>query len=162
MHNAIEKCPVCQHDLVITQLSCTNCDTKINGNYQHKQGPFSVLNEEQTNFLLSFVKCEGRFNRMEGELGLSYPTLRNRFNEIVKILGGNPQEELRPLNKEDRIIILNILENDIITLQEAQTLLKTKTYIKSLDVRKELVWNALEEGEINAEEAVIMLKEELE
>lgn len=161
MHNAIEKCPVCQHDLMITQLSCTNCDTKINGHYQIKQGPFSVLNDEQTNFLLSFVKCEGRFNRMEGELGLSYPTLRNRFNEIVKILGGNPQAELKPLRKEERMMILSILEDDIISLQEAQSLLKTKTVLTSLEERAE-IFEELAASAITAEDAEKMLRSELE
>jgi hypothetical protein len=161
MHNAIEKCPVCQHDLIITQLSCTNCDTKINGHYQHKQGPFSVLNEEQTNFLLSFIKCEGRFNRMEGELGLSYPTLRNRFNEIVKILGGNPQAELKPLRKEERMMILSILEDDIITLQEAQSLLKAKTALTSLEERA-AIFEELAASAITAEDAEKMLRSELE
>lgn len=161
MHNAIEKCPVCQNDLFITQLSCTNCDTTINGAYRHKQGPFSALTDEQTKFLLSFVQCEGRFNRMEGELGLSYPTLRNRFNEIVKVLGGNPQAGLKPISKDERMKILSILEMEKITLQEAQTLLKTKTSILSIEERN-AIWEELKEGEITAKEAEKMLRNEVE
>ena len=161
MHNAIEKCPVCQNDLYITQLSCSSCDTKINGHYQHKQGPFSALNEDQTKFLLSFIQCEGRFNRMEGELGLSYPTLRNRFNEIVKVLGGNPQAEVKPLRKEERMKILSILENDVINLEEAQILLKVKTTINSIEERH-AIWEELSVGEITAKEAEKKLRNELD
>ena len=44
-------------------------------------------------FLLTFVRCEGKLNRMEEEMKLSYPTLRNRLNEIVRALGYEPGKE---------------------------------------------------------------------
>jgi hypothetical protein len=48
-------------------------------------------------FLLTFVKCEGRLNRMEDEMNLSYPTLRSRLTEIVRALGYEPGKDEVPL-----------------------------------------------------------------
>ena len=55
--------------------------------------PFSALNPEQLQFVVTFVRCEGRFNRMEEELKLSYPTLRSRFNDILAAMGFEPGKE---------------------------------------------------------------------
>jgi hypothetical protein len=59
---------------------------------------------------------------MEEELGLSYPTLRNRFNEILRSLGFEPGREEAPvrLTAEDRMRILDELAEGLITSEEAQ------------------------------------------
>jgi hypothetical protein len=36
------------------------------------------------------VRCEGKLNRMEKEVGLSYPTLRNRLVEVIQAMGFEP------------------------------------------------------------------------
>jgi hypothetical protein len=41
-------------------------------------------------------------NRVETELGLSYPTLRNRLHEIIRTLGYEPGKEESPEVAEDR------------------------------------------------------------
>jgi hypothetical protein len=123
-----EKCPVCDSELVVTGLVCTRCDTKIEGHFQSRSNPFTKLNPEQQQFLLSFVQCEGKFNRLEEELNLSYPTLRNRFSEIVQILGFQPPKSdagNKP-NEEARREILEQLEQGVITPQEARDKLMGK------------------------------------
>ena len=132
MYTQPEKCPVCQSELIITGLACMRCDTRIEGHFQSFSNPFSKLNAEQQQFLLSFVRCEGKFNRLEEELSLSYPTLRNRFNEIVQILGFQPNKEeaTSKLGEEIRRQILEELEQGTITAQEARDKLLGKKNIK--------------------------------
>lgn len=128
MYAQPEKCPVCQAELIVTGLACQRCGTTIEGTFQSRSNPFSRLNAEQQQFLLSFVRCEGKFNRLEEELNLSYPTLRNRFNEIVQILGFQPSKEepaTRPGNEERRKI-LEELEQGLITPQVARERLAGK------------------------------------
>ena len=36
------------------------------------------------------MRNEGKLNRMEDELGLSYPTIRSRLHEIIRTLGYEP------------------------------------------------------------------------
>jgi len=34
-----------------------------------------------------FVRLEGKLNRLQEELGLSYPAVRNRLHEVIRAMG---------------------------------------------------------------------------
>lgn len=124
MHPVLSQCPVCKSDLTITRLHCRTCDTAIEGEFF--SGPFAQLTREQLSFVETFVRCEGKLNRMEGELGLSYPTIRNRLHEIIRALGYEPggEEEARSgLSEVERQQILEDLNQGKITAEEAMHLL---------------------------------------
>lgn len=128
MYQPLAKCPVCKNDLFITRLHCPHCDTTIEGEYSGTGNPFAALTPEQLQFVVSFVKCEGRLNRMESEMNLSYPTLKNRFNDILRTLGFEPGREdltYRP-SAEERRQILEDLDSGKITSAEAQNRLAGK------------------------------------
>lgn len=145
MNPLLSECPVCHTPLVVKRLVCPACDTAVEGNFYPPSGgeaggsggpfspeqlarlaPFARLSVEQLDFVLAFLRCEGRFNRLEEELNLSYPTLRNRFDEIVKALGYElPKEEPAPsFHAEDRKRILEDLEMGRISPQEAKRQLR--------------------------------------
>jgi hypothetical protein len=121
MYPILSRCPVCSSELMVTRLYCAQCNTTVKGHFHPSANPFAPLNSEQLQFLLTFIRCEGRFNRMEEELGLSYPTLRNRFNEVLRALGFEPGKEEVPvrLSAEDRLRILDELAQGLITPEEA-------------------------------------------
>jgi hypothetical protein len=97
----------------------------VEGHFQPQSSPFADLTDEQMNFVLTFIRCEGRFNRMEEKLNLSYPTLRNRLYEVIRILGFEPGKDEEPtLSPEDRRRILDDLEQGKITPLQAQQLLQ--------------------------------------
>jgi len=145
MNQILTKCPVCGGDLVVTRLHCPACKTTIEGSFQPAGGgalgaftteqlkwlmPFSRLNTEQLQFILTFVRCEGRFNRMEDELKLSYPTLRNRMNETLRAMGYEPARDETQVppptlpTPAERKQILDDLDKGVITLAEARRRLK--------------------------------------
>jgi hypothetical protein len=126
MNKMINKCPVCGADLAVTKLYCVNCNTSIEGHFIAEHTPFGHLTPEQMQFLLTFVRCEGKLNRMEEEMKLSYPTLRNRLNEIVRALGYEPgkEEVPQPLSADDRRQILEDLDQGKITWEQAQAKLR--------------------------------------
>lgn len=125
MQKLPEKCPICKSEILVTRIFCPRCDSIIEGHFQPKSGPFSDLSEEQINFVLTFVRCEGRFNRMEEELNLSYPTLRNRLYDVIRALGYEPGKDEEPtLSAEDRRRILDELEQGKISPLQAQQLLQ--------------------------------------
>lgn len=126
MNKMINKCPVCGADLAVTKLYCVNCNTSIEGHFIAEHTPFGHLTPEQMQFLLTFVRCEGKLNRMEEEMKLSYPTLRNRLNEIVRALGYEPgkEETPQPLSADDRRQILEDLDQGKITWEQAQARLR--------------------------------------
>ncbi len=126
MYPQLSKCPVCGEDLTVTRLHCRHCDTTLEGHFSQVTGPFSQLSQDQQDFILAFVRCEGRFTRLEEELNLSYPTLRNRLNEVIRSLGFEPRKEETPesLSSDKRREILDGLAQGNITPVEAQRLLR--------------------------------------
>lgn len=131
IHRILRNCPVCGEELSVTRLHCSACDTTIEGHYSHAASPFAMLNNEQTQFLLAFIRCEGRFTRLEQELNLSYPTLRNRLGDILHVMGFEPdKEEAAPaqqrLSVEERRRILDELAAGKISFAEAQGRLRNQ------------------------------------
>ena len=118
------KCPICGGDVTDTRIHCRDCDTTIEGRFE--AGPFSQLTREQLEFVETFVRCEGKINRMEDEIGLSYPTIRNRLHEIIRALGYEPGAgELNiGMTDQERQRILEDLDKGLIGAQEAMQLLK--------------------------------------
>jgi hypothetical protein len=78
-------CPVCEGELQVTHLRCTTCGTGLEG--QFSVGRFGRLTREQMYLLESFLRARGNLRDMERELGISYPTVRNRVEALVKALG---------------------------------------------------------------------------
>jgi hypothetical protein len=119
-------CPICGGQVTVTRLYCPECDTTIEGRFTNQ--PFTQLSVEQYQFIETFVRCEGKINRMEAELGLSYPTIRNRLHEVIRALGYEPGggEELEGITDERRQDILESLENGKISAEEALRLLQEK------------------------------------
>jgi hypothetical protein len=126
MNKILSKCPVCGGDLAVTKLFCIHCNTSIEGHFVPEINPFRNLSADQMQFLLTFVKCEGRLNRMEEEMKLSYPTLRNRLTDIVRALGFEPGKDDIPqsLSVEERRQILEDLDTGKIGWEEAQARLR--------------------------------------
>ncbi|MFZ5884142.1 MAG: DUF2089 domain-containing protein [Chloroflexota bacterium] len=123
MHPAPSRCPVCQSELTVTRLQCASCDTSIEGRFT--SGPFGHLSPEYVDFIVTFVRCEGKINRMEQELGLSYPTIRNRLHEVIRALGYEPgKEETVEISVERRNAVLEELEAGRISADEAMRILR--------------------------------------
>jgi hypothetical protein len=62
---------------------------------------------------------------MEQELGLSYPTIRNRLHEVIRTLGFEPgKDEVMEISAEKRSTVLEDLETGRISPDEAMRLLR--------------------------------------
>jgi hypothetical protein len=122
MKTALSKCPICEGDLTVTRLHCDTCDTTIEGRFAN--GAFAGLAPEQLDFIETFVRVEGKMNRMADEMGLSYPTLRNRLHEIIRALGYEPgKDETADVPDEKRREVLEKLDSGNISAEEAMRLL---------------------------------------
>lgn len=74
-------CPSCGEALRVQTMQCTACDTQIVG--QYALSPLIALREEDQTFVLNFVMCSGSLKEMASLMGLSYPTVRNRLDDII-------------------------------------------------------------------------------
>jgi hypothetical protein len=118
MYAALNRCPVCKSELTVTRLHCPACDTSVEGRFT--TGQFANLAPEQIEFIVTFVRCEGKINRMEQEIGLSYPTIRNRLHEVIRALGFEPgRDESAEVDQEKRSTILADLEAGKISADDA-------------------------------------------
>ncbi len=120
------RCPLCGGEITVTRFHCQDCDTTIEGHFT--SGPFSQLTPDQLDFVETFIRCEGKIKSMESELGLSYPTLRNRLLEVIRALGFEPGggEEPAGLSDVERQSILEDLDAGRITAEQAMQYLKEK------------------------------------
>jgi hypothetical protein len=123
MRSAPTLCPICQSELEVVRLHCPSCDTSLEGHFA--MGQFSNLSQEQMEFVFTFVRCEGKINRMEQELGLSYPTIRNRLHEVIRALGYEPgKDEPIEISPDKRSAILADLEAGKISAEDAMRILR--------------------------------------
>ncbi len=91
MYPVPTECPVCHDDLLVTRLACRNCDTGLEGRFA--MGRLFQLSTEQLHFVEVFIRCEGKINRVQDDLGISYPTVRSRLDEVVRALGYEVKEK---------------------------------------------------------------------
>ncbi len=120
MYPILGACPVCGETLAVTRLHCRNCDTSIEGHFA--VGAFDRLAPDHLAFAEAFIRNDGKLNRMEGELGLSYPTLRARLNDLKRAMGYEADGEEPPapgLSDEERRQLLDDLASGKLSAEDA-------------------------------------------
>lgn len=117
-------CPICGGEIEVTRFHCGHCDSTVEGHFEI--GRFLRLSSEQLQFVAVFVRCEGKLNRMESEMGMSYPTLRSRLLEVIRAMGFEPgrEEPIVRISDEERLRVLNELEHGRIKPDEAMRILQ--------------------------------------
>ncbi len=114
-------CPVCGGQLKVEKYKCLSCGTEITGNFEICE--LCQLTDEQMEFLRVFLQTWGNFSEVARKLGLSYPTVRQRYKEILESLGYEVEEEE---SKEDIDIseLIDMLENGELSVDEVIKKLK--------------------------------------
>ncbi len=74
-------CPSCSSTLTVTELTCGNCDTRIVGNYPLPA--LMQLTTEDQGFILQFFLSSGSLKEMSAQMGKSYPTVRNKLDDMI-------------------------------------------------------------------------------
>jgi hypothetical protein len=78
-------CPVCNHRLATTRLTCPECSTELSGAFTSCE--FCVLGDEDRDVLRVFLASRGNMKELERHLGVSYPTARARYDSLLLKLG---------------------------------------------------------------------------
>ena len=76
------QCPSCNSTLNVSRLSCTECGTEVSGTYTLPV--LAQLPEEEQEFILHFVVSGGSLKEMASVMGVSYPTVRNRLDDLIQ------------------------------------------------------------------------------
>jgi hypothetical protein len=85
MRPIILKCPSCDGNLTIARLDCPDCKISIEGEFTPPA--LLKLTGAQIDFVEVFIKNRGVIREIERELGVSYPTVRARLDEVIAALG---------------------------------------------------------------------------
>ncbi|HIE37681.1 MAG TPA: DUF2089 domain-containing protein [Anaerolineae bacterium] len=121
MYPVPTECPVCHDDLLVTRLVCRNCGTGLEGRFA--MGRLFQLTPEQLHFVEVFLRCQGKINRVEEELGISYPTVRSRLEEVIRALGYEVGEDREALEEHRQEILARLARREI-SSEEALRLLQ--------------------------------------
>jgi hypothetical protein len=86
-------------------------------------GRLAQLTPEQLYFVETFLRCEGKISRVQDELGVSYPTVRGRLEDVIQALGYEVGEA-RHVDEDQRQEILEKLARQEISSDDALELLQ--------------------------------------
>jgi len=92
-------CPSCNSQLNVKSLVCERCQTEIQGQYELPS--LARLSTDDQGFIIEFIKASGSLKEMARLLGLSYPTVRNRLDEIIERI--KLAEESKKDDKEEKL-----------------------------------------------------------
>jgi hypothetical protein len=115
-----QQCPVCRSQLVVRELHCDTCHTSLKGRF--KTTRLAALNEEQLHFVETFIKVRGSMKEMERELSISYPTVRNRLEQIVEAMGFEKEELTRNVEQRRKEILGQLERGEISTMEAIEKL----------------------------------------
>lgn len=76
------QCPSCEKALHVSELQCVHCETVVKGNYELPL--YMQLNAEEQDFILSFLLSSGSIKAMAKQVGVSYPTMRNKMDDLIE------------------------------------------------------------------------------
>ncbi|MFP4459601.1 MAG: DUF2089 domain-containing protein [Candidatus Zixiibacteriota bacterium] len=119
MKKILTNCPVCDGDLEVTEYRCAKCGIKIQGKF--KQNLIARLSPKDAEFVKVFLAAHGSIKEVERILGISYPTVKSRLDQINAAIG-NPVSGKKSV--EHRLDILGSIENGELSVEEALKRLK--------------------------------------
>lgn len=120
MHRLPAYDPISGHPLYVSEVMSDESGISLRGRFAIPR--FARLTEEQSRFLETFLRCRGVLSSVEKELGLSYPTVRNRLDQLLTALElpSAPMPEANGAAIEDQRRILDQLERGEISVEEAK------------------------------------------
>lgn len=103
--------------MAVRHLTCSVCGLKVEGDVPLPN--LARLTPDQREFVEVLVVCGGSLKDAGHVLGISYPTVRARLDQVIAAL-----RALRGSAEETRLSVLERLERGEITAKEAATELR--------------------------------------
>lgn len=107
-----DQCPSCGGSLAVRNLTCSGCGLKVDGDMPLPA--LARLSPEHREFTEVFVVCGGSLKDVGQVLGISYPTVRARLDQVIAAL-----KALRGATEENRLAVLERLERGEISAKDA-------------------------------------------
>jgi hypothetical protein len=122
-YRAPRDCPVCSSRLETTQLGCPTCGTGLSGHFAPCE--FCGVDDADLQMLRVFLASRGNMRDLERHLGVSYPTARARFDDLLRRLGlangsAGAQAAPAPPSEADRLATLKALAEGSVDVETAR------------------------------------------
>jgi hypothetical protein len=130
-------CPLCDGPVHVERVRCETCESAIEGRFGLDW--LMLLKPEQLKFVKVFLVCRGKIKDVEQALGLSYPTVVARLDDVVGALGAQGRARLEaaappalpepappPPKTERRLEVLKALSDGAIDIDEAERRLRER------------------------------------
>lgn len=111
------RCPSCSEQLKAVRLVCPACTVALEGDFELPA--LLQLSADDLDFVLKFVRVSGSLKEMAALRGQSYPTIRNRLNEIIAKLEAHAEN-----TDKRRHRILDAIAKGKLSVKEAAQKLK--------------------------------------
>lgn len=108
-------CPSCGTGLRIAKLECPSCGVEVAGDFGFC--PVCRLDSETRALFGAFVRLRGNVTKIQEYLGVSYPTARQRVEEMFAALENHGRTG-------NALGVLKKLREGAITLEEAEKMLR--------------------------------------
>jgi hypothetical protein len=86
----------------VRRLECPSCGVAVEGRFDI--GLLAKLSRDQLAFVEVFLRSRGKIKDVEEELGISYPTVVARLNEVLISLGFEAGEDPREAERRQRVL----------------------------------------------------------
>lgn len=116
-YKVLNRCPVCSSKLLVKKLQCSKCSTVIENDFELSK--FDYLTTGQLEFVEVFLKSRGNIKDVEKALGVSYPTVRAKLDEVLTALGYRTEKQEVKEGESQNKDILDALEKGDISPEEA-------------------------------------------
>ena len=107
---------MCEETLLLTGLTCEECDTEISGSFAPCE--FCSLDTADRDLLRVFLRSRGNLKEVQAHLDVSYPTARARFDDLLGRL------DLQNPAPDPTLDVLDALQRGEITVDEAERRLR--------------------------------------
>jgi hypothetical protein len=112
----------------IRELYCAECDIQIRGHFAPAEpSSFARLNDEQEAFLRLFVLSRGNLSDVERSLGVSYPTVRAKLDDLIAAISETQEEAAAPEPPLTRSEILERVSDGRLSADDGMAMLQRLT-----------------------------------
>ncbi|NKB66322.1 MAG: DUF2089 family protein [Candidatus Latescibacteria bacterium] len=98
-------------------MRCSSCELTLEGHLPISR--LALLSNDHQQFIEAFLLARGNIKEVEKELGISYPTVRKRLDEVIGALG-----HISPAQQRQQHEILDAMERGELDPQEGLALIK--------------------------------------
>ncbi|MCP4749274.1 MAG: DUF2089 domain-containing protein [Proteobacteria bacterium] len=86
MNKILDSCPVCSGKMIVSELECPSCRTKVVSQFDTEGGTLDV-DKDILDFIKIFIYSEGSIKQSEKLLNCSYPKIKNLLKKAKAALG---------------------------------------------------------------------------